>query len=62
MTDEWTDRVSVGHGVARASYGPQPYGGDRIIANAPLTRQGFDDLTKVVDELKQLWTRGTAGE
>lgn len=40
------------YGVASVSYGPKPYGGPKILANAPLSLVGFDDLIAVITKAR----------
>lgn len=53
-----SDRVTVKVGTASVSYGPHFYGHrSRIIANAPLSLNGFDDLISALTAARIAYER-----
>lgn len=53
MTDQ---RTRISHGDATISYGKPFWGPPRIIANAHLTPQGFNDLTEALNQARDAYT------
>lgn len=47
-----TQRITVKHGCASVSYGQPFYGKTRIVANAPLSRNAFDDLIAALTQAR----------
>jgi len=45
------------HGTASVSWGPKPYGGPKILANAPLSLAGFDDLIAALTQARAEYER-----
>ena len=62
MTDKIEGWTTIRRGQVTVAYGKPFYGKDKIIANAPLSEEGFEALALAVAEAREYWTRSQRGD